>query len=106
VISFAGVSEKGTYHSPRSRAANEVKLSVDITNLIARLPRRTEEGNDDTVRILQLLNRVVSVTGAMEKKCSEAHKDVGAVGAWSPAISGTVWTVEDAATLEMRGQSV
>lgn len=33
----------------------------------------------------------------MEEKV--AHKDVGAVGAWSPAISGTVWTVEDAATL-------
>ena len=29
----------------------------------------------------------------------DTYKDIGAVGAWSPAVGGTVWAVEDAATL-------
>ena len=50
----AGGKEWGAYHGARSSTANEVQFTVNVTQLIPRLTRRSEEGDDDTVGVLEL----------------------------------------------------
>jgi hypothetical protein len=71
--------------------------------LVAGLPRWSEESNDDAVSILKLAGELVESDSDM--KGWVAYKDVGAVGAWSPSVGGTIWTVENAATLKDKKSS-
>ena len=80
-----------------------MQLSVHVPELVARLPCWSEEGNNDTVGILELVGVLVERDSDMEGRV--AYKDVGAVGAWSPSVGGTVWAVENAATLKDKKSS-
>ena len=94
------MSKRGTHHCARSRVPDEVKLAVDITELVAGLPCWSEKGNDDTVRVLELESDALRVSlRVMRKREVETHKDVGVVGARPPAVGSTIWTVKDAAAL-------